>query len=517
MDTSNIKKLTYTLQDSRGVILNKGQPQERPVVTKFPVILNINRLKSVRVSSVNRIPDKYIARVFAECIRQHRLPELEVSILGYRLPWIEFSDNRKSEVKSLARHLKSNLMACCLPEIDLHFMRRHMKALNRMDLEQAAAVVLSAIRNDLGIPNRRETIDSLVRELDPKIITWSCMWLEDNDREPRTNIEKVKKTLDRILMEQPKAIKSSDDSGKGYFKDWKSLLPLLLRIRRSGRSQRRCLFIPRWIFDVAGMRPPPQYTVWGKYGVPRPGHEPTSLIDYGKDNIILSRHHFRTLQRRLLRLYRFWDPKIRYRQLVHDFMADVFYGARFLISKAVSSHNTIVVAHYFFALQRRLQLKVGSPMYKIGSKETESRKHIQNNPDILTTFEQRLSDFSRQNGLPVNEDILTQIDQCCLLMRAYVEVYGGGRRANLVFTLGQSAKSSRGAVDQYNLLCKGLSTLCTAAKKEGLPYPEPVHKFLAIRTMVDKQAFGDDAFANGKMLGWQTWLAQRGNLGVITL
>lgn len=396
-----------------------------------------------------------------------------------------------------------------------------MRALNRMDLEQAAAVVLSAIRNDMGISNRREIINTLVQELDPKVITRSCMWLEEYQEEPKATQEDVKlfkvlNTLDRMLREQCDAILSSDDGDEGSVKDWGSLLPLLLRVRRCKPSQQRCLFIPRWIFDAAEMKPPPQHAAWGKYDMPLPGHEPELLVDYNEDNIILSRHHFRTLQRRLLRVHKYWDPKIRYRQAVNDFVVDVIHRARFIISKAFSSNNTVVVAHYFLALQRRLQRKAGSSMYRIGPfQENKSRRQVQNNPDILTTFEQRLSVFGRQKGLPVTEAVLPQIDRCCLLMRRYVKVYGDGKRENLVYTPGQSARSSRGAEDQYNLLCNSLSRLSMAARKEGLPYPEPVQKFLPIKSMVDNRSFKDDAFADGKIPGWETWLAQREVTGML--
>ena len=503
------------------MILNKGQPQQRPVIIEFPMCLFLNKAKKVRVFSVNHIPTKYMCRLFAECIRQRRLPQLKASILGSPLLWIELDHTRKSDMETLARRLKSNITACCLPDINLHFMRRHMRALNRMDLEQAAAVVLAAIRNDMGIPNRREIINTLVGELDPKVITQSCTWLEESQREPKGTQEgiklfKVVNTLDRMLREQSDAILSSEDSGEGSVRDWGSLLPLLLRVRRCKPHQQRCLFIPRWIFDAAGMEPPPQYAAWGKYDVPLPGHEPELLVDYNEDNIILSRHHFRTLQRRLLRIHRFRDPKIRYRKAVNGFVVDVIHRARFLISKAFSSNNTIVVAHYFLALQRRLQRKAGSCMYRVGPfQENESRRHVQNNPDILTTFEQHLASFGRQKGLPVTEAVLPQIDRCCLLMKQYVKVYGGGRRENFVYTRGKSAKSSRGAEDQYNLLCKCLSTLSMAAKKEGLPYPAPVQKFLPIKTMVDNKTFGDDAFADGKIPGWEIWLTQREETGML--
>ena len=86
-------------------------------------------------------------------------------------------------------------------------------------------------------------------------------------------------------------------------------------------------------------------------------------------------------------------------------------------------------------------------------------------------------------------------------MEAYVKVYGNGDRNNLSFVRGARGGSGRGAVDEYNLLCDILNTLCSKAKEQGLEMPGPVRKFLAKDIMAWNQAFDADAFAGGRVAG----------------
>ena len=140
---------------------------------------------------------------------------------------------------------------------------------------------------------------------------------------------------------------------------------------------------------------------------------------------------------------------------------------------------------------------------------------MQNNPEIPTSFEERLAAFSGQKGVPISEPVLPQIDQCCLLMESYVRLYGHGDRNKLVFERGVSGGSGRGPVDEYNLLCDVLNTLCGKAKEEGREMPGPVRKFLAKDIMAWNGAFGDDAFAGGRVPGWESWLAERREKGIV--
>ena len=120
-----------------------------------------------------------------------------------------------------------------------------------------------------------------------------------------------------------------------------------------------------------------------------------------------------------------------------------------------------------------------------------------------------------QSGVPVTGPFLPQMDQCCLLMEEHVSAYGRGDHNNLVFNPCVKGGSGRGAVDEYNLLCDILDVLCKAAGNEGLAMPGPVKKFLARDNMAYKCSFHDDAFANGRVPGWETWLAQRREDGLM--
>ena len=101
-------------------------------------------------------------------------------------------------------------------------------------------------------------------------------------------------------------------------------------------------------------------------------------------------------------------------------------------------------------------------------------------------------------------------------MESYVHIYGHGDRTSLVFTPGVGGGSGRGAVDEYNLLCNILSALCGKAKADGVTLmPGPVRKFLAKDIMAWNGAFDDDAFAGGRVPGWEPWLAERRMKGLV--
>ena len=234
------------------------------------------------------------------------------------------------------------------------------------------------------------------------------------------------------------------------------------------------------------------------------------------DSIVLSRKRFRSLQRRLLRYFRFWKPEIQIRRAIKDLEMNVICGAQHIKSNVLVCQDTWAVAHYCIALQRRLQRKVVSDLhYSTFLEQGKSGNILQNNTKVPTTFEERLAGLGGQGDIPVNAPLLPQMDQCYLLMEEYVRVYGDGDQDNLVFKPGMIGGSGRGAVDQYNLLCDILDVLCRAAKSEGSPMPGRVRKFLAKDIVAWNNTFHDDAFANGRVPGWETWLAQRRENGLI--
>ena len=96
-----------------------------------------------------------------------------------------------------------------------------------------------------------------------------------------------------------------------------------------------------------------------------------------------------------------------------------------------------------------------------------------------------------------------------------MSVYGNCDSSTLVFTIGARGGSGRGAVNQYNLLCDLLSYLYKTKQASELKKPGPVHNFLAKDIMSWNNAFADDAFANGKVPGWELYLAERRAEGVL--
>lgn len=286
-----------------------------------------------------------------------------------------------------------------------------------------------------------------------------------------------------------------------------------MRVRRHNRPG-RCLYIPKWVFKDANLEAPEIFRdLWETNGAVGSGIYPT-LLDGGTDieGIFCSHSEFRYLQKRILRFYRFWNPGIRLRKAVSNLEQDVKYSAHSIQSKIGAADNTLVVAHYFFALQRRLQLKVVSnDTWTAFLPKRGSSKVFQNNPSIISSFEEKLSIYSGHIGIPIASDISRLLQQCCLLMEEYVAVYAKGDRTRLVYTRGVSGGGGRGTVDTYNLLCDLLRYICEDEGAAGLKKPRlrSIRKFLAKDIMAWNSSFADDAFANGKVPGWETWLAAR--------
>ncbi len=475
------------------MVTDNGEPQVRAYPSIPHPLVNNDKVQ-VSVDSPKSLSEEGLVYLFTSCVLECRLPQF-----------------RNTHDDDDVKRLKANIYGCCDTRIDVTFMKRNIESLLRLDLEQAAAVVISAIRNNESIANRSDIVQSLLKEIHPTVIRKSCMWVEYSHTSSAIAIQARK--FSHLVARIRHVIQDKHMVDMGDIHEWSSLIPLLLRIRRcSPRS--RCLFIPEWIFREAHTDPPSSFCVWDDQGRAAGRHEPT--LSPTSDSIILTRKEYRSVQRRLLRYFRFWNPAFSLRRSIKTLEANVIYSAELIRSHVLPSSNTLVVAHYFFALQRRLQRKVVSDLHWTEFlHKGESGNILQNNPQIPTTFEERLSDFSGQTGVPLSGSLLPQIDQCCLLMESYVKVYGNGDRNNLVFVQGVRGGSGRGAVDEYNLLCDILNTLCGKAREQGLEMPGPVRKFLAKDIMAWNQAFDDDAFAGGRVSGWETWLAERRERGII--
>lgn len=80
---------------------------------------------------------------------------------------------------------------------------------------------------------------------------------------------------------------------------------------------------------------------------------------------------------------------------------------------------------------------------------------MQNVPTIPTQFELTLARLAGQSAGAIIGRVLPYIDQCCLFMERYVELYSGegGDRINLRFETGKEGDGRwRGPVGDYNCL-----------------------------------------------------------------
>lgn len=170
-------------------------------------------------------------------------------------------------------------------------------------------------------------------------------------------------------------------------------------------------------------------------------------------------------------------------------------------------------------------------------KKGEGSLVLQNTPNVITSFEKALWDLAVARAdsevdrraltavctIPgeasfFQEDFCKLVDQACLLMERYVVIHGQGRFELLRFVEGVSGGGGRGPVDKYNLLVDILSSLKSRASQLEQPIDiGPCYKFLAKDIMMCNDSFADDAFAPGRVHGWQIWLAQRRCRGALVL
>ena len=189
------------------------------------------------------------------------------SVIGKCLPSVKGED-RSSFVTD---KLKANIWACCRDDINLAAMKWYIHSRERLDLEQAAAVIISAIVNDLSIPARDAIVKSLIGELDHSILVESCMWINDVERDTSSKFTRftdyVQAAVRRVgidsAVESPRV-----DSMRG-------LVATLVRIRRHSNAN-RSLFIPEWMFTAADIPVPTKFRAWDSRGTMRPGSYPAS-------------------------------------------------------------------------------------------------------------------------------------------------------------------------------------------------------------------------------------------------
>lgn len=234
-----------------------------------------------------------------------------------------------------------------------------------------------------------------------------------------------------------------------------------------------------------------------------------------KDSIVLSRNLFRAIQGRLFRLFKFWDAGVQLRQSIKVLESDVLFADSVITKRLKGTENVAEIAYWFFFFQRNLQKKIVSNVtWTSFLSKNQGMLYYQNNPRMRSTFEIRLAEMAgiEDNSVPLPEaETLELIDRTCLMMKKYVDIYGDGKKENLTYKWGIRGGSGRGPVDDYNLLCDVLFRLNQRGAKGGIKkLPGHVQKFLAKDIMSWNNSWCDDAFANGKIPGWGTWIAERG-------
>ncbi|OAL04511.1 hypothetical protein IQ06DRAFT_373922 [Phaeosphaeriaceae sp. SRC1lsM3a] len=480
-------QLRHTLQLRVGMVLDNGKPRVRRVADE---IANIESLGLPWTAHMQN--------------KQHRSKRSKYVDLA--IEYLHFQGRlvvaKPSSCDSNLERYAANL-AACRTVVDPAQLKSYMQMRTRLDLEQAAAVVISAFMT----AGRIEDAARLTRETN-EILTSSCMWIHPEEplhhaRVDSQGIENIAEKLRRSAARAGIAIPLATSLAE--------LVLLLMRVRR--RTPRiRCLVIPQWMFEEAQVPAPAHFqAIWGTED--RAKHP---LAEPDKDTIIVSRKHFRVYQRKIFALFQFWKPDMNLRRRIKTLADEVLYGSSWIDSRVFATNNVALLAHYFFAFQRRFQKKVVSTDSGMAFlAKGEGGKIYQNDVSQKSTFEEVLLDIveSANEGVIVvmgADNTLDLIDQTCRLMKEYVDVHGAGKTENLTFKKGESGGSGRGPVDEYNLLCDVLAYLRQQAKEEGIvDVPGPTYKFLAKDIIYWNDGWADDAFAGGGKAGWEEWLEKR--------
>ena len=221
-------RLPYTLQTSFGMVTADGKPQRRRVPVSWCSLEDtpdpLSQISEKELHRRRRVPDVNIDK-FRSLFTTYLLGDSDFRRLS------PVNDGYNTHVASTAlQRLRGNIKACQNHEVNAAFMKRYMHTKKRIDLEQAAAIVISAVRNEpkLDEDDRATMTKALLQGLEDDLITKSCMWLESFDRPGMSDEESMftgfAKKLEYLLARKQIFIDTP--------KDWKSLVALLQRIRR---------------------------------------------------------------------------------------------------------------------------------------------------------------------------------------------------------------------------------------------------------------------------------------------
>ena len=205
-------KLTHTLQTWLGMVTDNGEPRVRSSPSIPHPLIDNDRVQ-VLVDGPRSLSEEGLVYLFTSCVLECRLPQF-----------------RNTHDDDDVKRLKANIHGCCDKRIDIAFVKRNIDSLLRLDLEQAAAVVISVIRNDESIANRSNIVQSLLKEIHPTVISNSCMWVEYSHTSSAIAIQARK--FSHLVARIRHVIQDKHMVDMGDIHDWSSLIRLLLRIRR---------------------------------------------------------------------------------------------------------------------------------------------------------------------------------------------------------------------------------------------------------------------------------------------
>lgn len=478
--------MRHTLKTKWGMVCDGGKPQQRPPPYQ------LEAWQTPEASQIQDSLDLLKNSVKAGCLQNDAVSE-----------WFR------------------NCVIGCTSSYTLDDLKNFFIHGNRIDIEVMASVIVSFLGPEVG--------SHLVPHLSALYEAGACMWM-DKPVAPETfkqlpvgsGIRGKFKIIKKML--QWKAFECLGlDSAEA---DAMKFLETLLKVRQ--KKKNTVLNIPNWVYVLADVD---QKTFKHK--------EPVEFIN-------LSRHPFRVLQKWLtFGIGRALNDEKKYCRTAGYVekrilgLATVDIDGRIItdhVRPILETKDPLALAFSFSCLQRILQCKVVSNMsWTAFLKKGETV--WQNQPNKLNTFQlailemiQKRKDSSSTDHKALNhiqfveEDseegkllelgkVRQQIDDVCLMLEKYVELFGKGDYRNLVST---GLYDSSGA---YNSLCDSLQQLklryCSLkglrlkeAEASG-EVPGHVQRFLALDIMFWNDSHDDDAFAGGRVPGWATYLAQR--------
>lgn len=119
-------------------------------------------------------------------------------------------------------------------------MKKIIRSRQRLDLEQAAAAVISSIANDEKLKGSEAMVRQLVLGFHYTMLNESYMWIDslaDKGKVQERKFNRYKYGIQKIIV-------SKDPTEADTFSDWSDITKVLVRVRRNNRP-RRCLFLPQ--------------------------------------------------------------------------------------------------------------------------------------------------------------------------------------------------------------------------------------------------------------------------------